>query len=67
MPEARARELIMRNSKSVTVVFSGTSRIFEQQLMPVRIPAYGGLLGFRLFLINQRLSEEFLNVKTLED
>lgn len=67
MPEARARDLIMRNSKSVTVVFSGTSRKFEQQLMPVRIPAYGGLLGFRLFLINQRLSEEFLNIKTLED
>lgn len=67
MPEARARELVSRNSKAVTVVFSGTSKQFEEQLLPVRIPAYGGLLGFRLFLIHQHDAPRFSKIRTVQD
>ncbi len=66
MPEARARALIEKNSALVTVVFSGTSRQFEETLKPVRIPLYGGLLGHRLFLINRQRQSEFNAIKTLE-
>jgi hypothetical protein len=67
MPEARARQLIAKNSDTVTVVFSGTSKEFEKQLNPVRIPLYGGLLGHRLFLIHKDQQENFNTVNSLND
>jgi hypothetical protein len=39
----------------------------EDQVYPIRIPLYKGLLGYRIFIINKNNQHKFDNVTTLED
>ncbi|MBF0249544.1 MAG: hypothetical protein HQL35_02825 [Alphaproteobacteria bacterium] len=67
MPEERARRVLMENGGDVTVMWSGTAKAFEEDLLPVRIPTTGGLLGYRLFLVNQKDLRKFAAVRSLND
>jgi hypothetical protein len=49
------------------VTWSPTSMRLEQELRPIRISLDKGLLGWRVFLIEQRDREAFAAVRTLDD
>ncbi len=60
----RIRQVI---SGKTDVVWSVTSTKLEKMLIPVRIPLYKGVYGFRLFLIRKDDQARFNNVRTLKD
>ncbi|WP_163834195.1 hypothetical protein [Spartinivicinus ruber] len=60
-------KLMLKAGKEVNVYWMGTSSQLEKQLIPVRIPLLRGLLGHRVFIINQRDQPRFNNIKTVND
>ncbi|WP_016955030.1 transporter substrate-binding domain-containing protein [Catenovulum sp. SX2] len=53
-------------SGQLDVAWTGTSNELEQQLMPIRIPLYKGLLGHRIFIIRQGDQARFDQINTFE-
>jgi len=49
------------------IMWAGTSKELEDDLEPVRIPLYKGLLGHRFLIIRKGDQATFDNIKTLED
>lgn len=64
MTQSRIVELMEEDA--VNVVVTMTSREREERLLPVRIPAYKGLYGWRLLVIRQADLARFARVETLE-
>lgn len=51
----------------ISVLWAGTSRELEEELQPVRIPLFKGLLGSRIFIIRHDMQHLFNDIRTLED
>jgi hypothetical protein len=49
------------------VVLTMTSKKFEREFYPIRIPIYKGLYGYRVAIINQNDQPKFSAVRTLKD
>ena len=49
------------------IMWAATNQQMEDQLQPVRIPLYKGLLGHRIFIINPTSQPKFNQIKTFED
>lgn len=49
------------------VMWAGTSKELEEQLEPIRIPVFKGLLGHRLLIIRKDDQAKFDNVKNIDD
>lgn len=65
MQQGRAlRQLEKR--QGVDVVWSMTSLEREKALLPIRIPIYRGLIGWRLLLINKKDAIKFQQIHTVE-
>lgn len=56
--ESRAL-LQLRQNRVLNVVWAMTDRQREQELLPIRIPIFKGLIGWRVFLINQHAHHHF--------
>tara|TARA_R110000772_G_scaffold41665_3_gene96964 strand:+ start:8905 stop:9786 length:882 start_codon:yes stop_codon:yes gene_type:complete len=56
----------LMDSRDVNVVWSVTDKQREQQLLPIRIPIYKGLIGWRLLLIRDDMPARFKYVQKLE-
>lgn len=67
MPQARALKELEINSGAVQIVWTMTSKEREQQLLPIRIPIYKGLIGWRLALVNKQKAQQFGSVKGIND
>ncbi len=52
---------------TLDIMWAGTSVELEEQLQPIRIPLYKGLLGHRFLIIRKGDQPKFDNVKTLDD
>lgn len=52
---------------SITVMWAGTQKAYEDQLLPIRIPLFKGLLGHRIMIIRQGDQARFDRVQTLDD
>jgi len=65
--QAQAREVQDLNDGKISVIWIATSTDFEEQLIPVRVPLYKGLLGHRIFIIHKNEQYKFDQVKTLDD
>lgn len=52
---------------SLDIIWAGTSKELEDQLEPVRIPIYKGLLGHRFLIIRKGDQAKFDGINTLED
>lgn len=52
---------------SLDIIWAGTSKELEDQLEPVRIPLYKGLLGHRFLIIRKGDQSKFDGINTLED
>ncbi|MCP5162072.1 MAG: hypothetical protein H7A00_10445 [Hahellaceae bacterium] len=66
MTQSRSMTQLERG-QGIDVVWIGTSKEAEQQLLPIRIPIYRGLLGYRLFIINKNLAPRLAQVNTLSE
>jgi len=58
----------MSNKNSdINVMWFGTSAAYEKELLPIRFPLYRGILGHRVFIINQKSQVDFDKIKNLND
>lgn len=64
MPQERALKTL-RNRDGIDVVWTMTSNERENQLLPIRIPLYKGLIGWRLFLIKADNQVKFNSITNL--
>ncbi|KXI28734.1 amino acid ABC transporter substrate-binding protein [Paraglaciecola hydrolytica] len=65
MPQSKALKRLMDN-REVNVVWSMTDEQREEVLLPVRIPIYKGLIGWRIFLIRKDMDSRFKYIQSLE-
>ncbi len=63
--QSRVIELIDRGA--LTLIVTMTSREREEQLLPIRIPIFKGLYGYRIFIINRQDLDKFAGIKTEEE
>lgn len=52
---------------TLDIHWTATSNELEESLLPVRIPLYKGLLGYRVLLINKNNAEMFSDVSSFHD
>lgn len=65
MTQTRLQEDTM-NGK-LDIMWAGTSKDLEDQLEPIRIPMFKGLLGHRLLIVRKDDQAKFDQVKSIED
>ncbi|MES2676350.1 MAG: diguanylate cyclase [Pseudomonadota bacterium] len=51
----------------VDIIWSAANQTLEKQLIPIRVPLYKGLLGYRIFMVHKNNKNIFAKVHTLED
>ncbi len=56
----------LKDNREINVVWSMTDKQREEELLPIRIPIYKGLIGWRLFLIREDMQERFKYIQNLE-
>jgi len=56
----------LQDNREVNVVWSMTSTQREKDLLPIRIPIFKGLIGWRLLLIRQEMAEPFSYIKEFD-
>ena len=57
----------LRENREVNVVWSMTDKQREKDLLPIRIPIAKGLIGLRVFVINQRRKAAFSGLNSTQD
>lgn len=69
VPGDRTQVRMVEDVKSgaLDIMWAGTSKELEDELEPIRIPLFKGLLGHRLLLIRQGEQAKFDSVNSLED
>ncbi|WP_269533802.1 ABC transporter substrate-binding protein [Chitinimonas sp. BJYL2] len=65
-PQGRALRLLA-NGQGIDVMWTMTSREREAELMPICIPIYKGLMGYRIALVRKAETELFANVHAAAD
>ena len=63
--EARIIEMIDANK--LDICWYATTNEFESRMLPIRIPLYRGLLGYRVLMIREGTQSKFDNIETLDD
>lgn len=53
--------------KHINVVWSMTSKEREKNFLPIRLPVFRGLIGYRMLLVNKKDLVKFQKVKTVDD
>ncbi|RED45849.1 amino acid ABC transporter substrate-binding protein [Aestuariispira insulae] len=67
LPITQARAFLeLEKKRSITVHYAGTSADLESRFLPVRIPVYRGLLGYRVFIIHPDNQLLFSRIDSLE-
>jgi len=59
----QGRSLVLLDHDYVDIILSGTNAERESRYLPVRIPLFRGLLGYRVLLIRQEDKDKFLQIK----
>lgn len=67
MAQGRALHELEQDSQSVQVMWTMTSKEREARLLPVRIPIYKGLIGWRVLMMRRIDAERLDNVRTLSE
>lgn len=57
--------LLISKDRDMNIAWSMTSNQRESMLVPIKIPIYKGLFGYRLFLIHKDLEDRFPNTLSL--
>jgi hypothetical protein len=56
----------LQDNREINIVWGMTNSQREKDLLPIRIPIFKGLIGWRLLLIRQDMAERFKYVQQLE-
>jgi hypothetical protein len=67
MTEARQTLELMQGSHLITIMYLGTTREFEEKLIPIRIPVDKNLGGYNVFLIRRDDANKFKAIQSLDD
>lgn len=67
MAQSRALLAIEHDSKSVQVMWTMTTREREERLLPIRIPIYRGLIGWRVLMQRSNAAEQLASVQSLDE
>ncbi|MDX5373063.1 MAG: transporter substrate-binding domain-containing protein [Pseudomonadaceae bacterium] len=67
MPQSRAEQALEQNDGSLQLMWSMTSKAREASLLPVRIPIYKGLIGWRVPLVRREDKHWLSRVQGLDD
>ena len=67
MAQSRALLAIEHDSKSVQVMWTMTTREREERLLPIRIPIYRGLIGWRVLMQRTADAEQLATVRNLDE
>ncbi len=54
-------------SNALDIIWTATDQEKEQEFLPVRIPLYKGMFGYRIFIIHKNNQHKFSNIHTLDD
>ena len=65
LTEGRVEKMVLDGE--LDMLFISTSAAREQNMIPVKVPIYRGLLGLRLLLIKPSNNEKFKKIKSLKD
>jgi len=65
--KTQAREIDAIKNGKMDVVWLGTSKTLENELLPIRIPLFKGMLGHRVLMIRGGEQSKFNNIRTLQD
>ncbi|NVK55950.1 MAG: amino acid ABC transporter substrate-binding protein [Alteromonadaceae bacterium] len=57
----------LKESREINILWAMTDNQREKDLLPIRIPVYKGLIGWRVFLIHQAFSDKFSGIDDVED
>lgn len=63
----QGRSVAFLQSGAYSIYWLNTNTQLEQELLPIRIPLYKGLIGWRLLLIRETQKEMFNHIDTLTD
>ncbi|XOV78679.1 MAG: amino acid ABC transporter substrate-binding protein [Aestuariibacter sp.] len=66
LPQGKSIKQLKAN-REVSLVWSMTDKVREQELLPIRIPIYKGLIGWRLFLVKPQHKDAFKQFTTLAE
>lgn len=61
------RDIASLEKNTIDVIWIATSIEYEKRIQPIRIPIFKGLLGYRVFVIQQAKQTLFDNIDTLSD
>ncbi len=63
--EARIIQMVVENQ--LDICWYATTNEFEDRMLPIRIPMYRGLLGYRILMIKKGTQSKFDGITTIED
>ncbi len=63
---SQVRKVALVQRGELDVMYAGTTIDMERQLQPIRFPITRGLIGSRIFIINQRYKSEYGQIKGIE-
>lgn len=64
---SQVRKVTLVQSGELDIMYAGTTRELEEQLLPIRFPITRGLIGKRVFIINKNYKSDYGQIKSLED
>lgn len=56
----------LKDNREINIVWSMTDIQREKDLLPIRLPIYKGLVGWRLFLIREDMQDRFTYIQNLQ-
>ena len=65
LPKGKALSRLQDN-REINIVWGMTNQQREKDLLPIRIPIFKGLIGWRLLLVRNDMAERFTHIQTLE-
>lgn len=64
---SQVRKVTLVQSGELDIMYAGTTRDMEDQLLPIRFPITRGLIGSRVFIINKNYQPEYKKIKNVEN
>ena len=58
---------MLEQGKEFQIAYFGASQGLHKNLIPIKIPLYRGLLGYRLLVTNKKTAEKLSKVKSIEE
>lgn len=66
-PHTEKRSVAFIKSKTYSIHWLNTRHSYEEELLPIRIPLFKGLIGLRLLLIREADKNKFSRINTLNE